>query len=478
MTQKLWGWTIGNMGIFVPLFAAIVSFTLRAYEIGLSSYSIDEMVSLSQALSSNPWSWSWDNVPGLYPLLLKVWLSFCGESEISARILSAIFSAGATAVLSALAMKVGGLRAALLVAFFHIANPLSLQAAREVRGYGLFEFLASVQFSLFFGFLGYGRRRSYSYLVVSALSVATHWLGCLPFLMQMLWLGLVAESRSIRLRGFQLVGIAVVVLVAGVLSHVRWDYLQWQVLKFEVEPLSRWPILVTNELTAGSGFSVVAAVALVMIAILGTRFSKTTNTRIPEILRTLAVAIAGVLISAAAMGWMLERAVLLPRYFVFLIAPVVMLLGLSVNVGLEANFLRRISALFALIIFCVSTAVHWPIKQESKGPPWRDLARMIVSYPESLVMTSKTTALQYPYFLRGGVPVERWDHGPQQYERLEQQIQSYQSVWIVESAWSASQIFPTLMGWLKAHNLSYDVIRSADHANERIVTLKIQGTKK
>lgn len=464
------------MRVLLPFFVLILSFGLRSYEIGVPSYSIDEMVSLSQALSSHPWSWSWDNVPGLYPLLLKAWIYFWGESEMTARLLSAIFSASSTAVLTGIAMKLGGLRAALLVAFFHMANPLSLTSAREVRGYGLFELLVAVQFSLFFGFLGYGRRRSYTYLFLSLLSVLTHWLGVLPFLIQMFWLGMVSESRAIKLRGFQLVGGAVVVLVTGVLLHVRWDYLRWQVLKFEVEPMSRWPMVVSNELIAGSGFSVMAAIVLVLVAVVGKKNTSALGTQ--GILKALALVVAGVLVGATAMGWLLQRAVLIPRYFVFLIAPIALLLALSVNAGLEEKFWKKVCAFIALIVVCASTAIHWPIKHEIKGAPWRDLARMIVSYPDSVVITSKTLAVQYPYFQRGGVSVERWEDGPAQFQQLERQIKNHQSVWVVESAWSASQIFPTVLGWLKSHNLRYDIVRSADHVNERIVTLKIQGLKK
>jgi mannosyltransferase len=349
------------MGILVALFAAVVAFGLRSYEIGLPSYTIDEMVSIAQVLSSDPWSWSWDNIPGLYSLILKAWILIWGESEVTSRMLSAVFSAGSTAVLTGLAFRLGGWRSALLVGFFHIANPLSVNLAREARAYGLFEFLVSVQLALFFGFLGFGKRRSYGYLFVSLLSVGVHWLGILPFLMQMFWLSFSSDSPAAKARGLQLAGVAGIVLAAGILTHIRWDVLQWQLLKFRVEPLSRWPFMVTNDLVAGSGLSVLGAMTIVSLAL--------KENRSPKYLRTLAILLVTIIFFATATGWLAERAILIPRYFVFLIPPTVLLLGLSMNQDLMDKTWRRWVALISMVVICVSVTVHWPVRQKRMGAP-------------------------------------------------------------------------------------------------------------
>ena len=469
--------------IFVGL-AAVLSFLIRSLDIGLSSYSIDEMVSLSQALSPHPWAWSWDNVPGLYIWILKPWVSAFGTSEIATRMLSASFSAMATGVLTAVALRVNeknsGVvvaghpwRAAVLVGFVHIFNPLSFELARETRAYALFELMVSIQLGLFLGFLGYGVRRGWLYLGVSAVTIAVHWLGFLPFLLQQGWVARTSRSDGIRLKALRLVGLGAVLLAIGLSTHVRWDFLRWQLLKFNVEPMSRWPLQVSNELLAGTGISVLAAALFIPLSLWRRPSSEASVEK--KLLNGLGWIVLLTLFGATSAGWLMERAILVPRYYVFLVPVVALLVGLSIQSALERRGGIRWSAVGFLVVLCLSIFLSGPARYEQKSAPWRDLARLVSSYPQSAVVTTKTSAIQYPYFSDQKVPVRRWNGEVFQFEQLERDRAAYATVWVLESAWSGAQIFPALLEWLQQRRVGYDLIKSTDYGTERIVALKIQG---
>lgn len=91
-----------------------------------------------------------DTHPPLYYLLLKIWSSLFGDSEISLRLPSVIFGIGTVAVVFLIGKNLGGKRLALTAGLFTATAPLLIYYSHEVRMYSLSTFLVSLAVLMFF----------------------------------------------------------------------------------------------------------------------------------------------------------------------------------------------------------------------------------------------------------------------------------------------------------------------------------------
>lgn len=123
---------------------ALIALALRLHDIGTKSLWFDETISLLNARQSLPnlvAASQADVHPPLYYALLHVWIGI-RESQGFARLLSALFSTGATVLTYVVGIRVlgswhSGALAALLLAF----SPADVALAQEVRMYPLLELL-------------------------------------------------------------------------------------------------------------------------------------------------------------------------------------------------------------------------------------------------------------------------------------------------------------------------------------------------
>jgi mannosyltransferase len=171
----------------VPVAATcVLGAVVSVVSIGRPSFSLDESVSASLAVSS--WHTFTQTVVhreanmSLYFLLLRVWIHL-GHSEAVVRTLSVAASVGALAVVMVVARRLFDRRTALICGLLFAVDPLVVMFAQEARGYALSLLLVSASSALFVRGVrapsGWGTWAAYA--VVSALAAYTNfWAALVP----------------------------------------------------------------------------------------------------------------------------------------------------------------------------------------------------------------------------------------------------------------------------------------------------------
>ncbi len=171
----------------VPVTAVVVlGAVVSIVSVGRASFSLDESVSTSLAVSS--WHTFTQTVVhreanmSLYFVLLRAWVHL-GPSETVARTLSVAASVGALAVVMVVARRLFDRRTALICGLLLAVDPLVVLFAQEARGYALGLLLVSASSALFArgitGRSGWGTWAAYA--LVSALAAyANFWAALVP----------------------------------------------------------------------------------------------------------------------------------------------------------------------------------------------------------------------------------------------------------------------------------------------------------
>lgn len=121
--------------------------------------------------------------PPLYYLLLKLWMTIFGSSEIAVRSLSFIFYWGTLYTVFLILRDIVKLseKKASLYLLFVIFNPLLIYYAFEARMYTMFAFFAALSFYSFY------MRRIRLYLLVTGIGLLTHYFMVLVLLSQVVF---------------------------------------------------------------------------------------------------------------------------------------------------------------------------------------------------------------------------------------------------------------------------------------------------
>lgn len=425
--------------------AAVValSLTLRIYALGTESYWIDEMVSLHFAKHQDWRSIFWDNCPFLYHLVLKGWVAVVGDSETATRGLSVVFSLLATGAMIAIGRHLDGARGALACGLLHAVSNVSISYAQETRMYAMFEFFAALNL---LGWLrlsaGGGAPAIRLYTLSSVMMALSHYLAAIPLLLQLACLGYRHRARVHREKAAISASVALVMLGVSFHFFFQGKYLNWQVFKFKMQPESRWPLELGWGFANQSWLGVAGLVALLAAAALQKR----------DYRRELAL-FAFVPVAAFTLaGLVISRAMLLPRYFIYVLPPLLALAAQALS-KTEDRRLRGFATV-ALAVFLGGAAVSFNELYAIKKAPWREVAQIVAAYPDSLVLTTKTDAVQTPYFVNAGVRLRRWDW--RNHQELLDEVKRNKHVWIVDNYWSFTNYYSKVLPEISAHVVPHE----------------------
>jgi 4-amino-4-deoxy-L-arabinose transferase-like glycosyltransferase len=162
------------------IFITAVSLTVRWFNIGTNSYWLDEAYSLFIADYSPSAIWQnlWlDPTSPFYYLQLHFWINLFGNSEVSTRMLSAVFGVGANLLVYGFAKPLGKIQAlggAMLIAI----SPLLVWYAQETRAYSMLLFYSvAAWWVLWLALQSRGRRYWAGWLVLAGLMCISHYTG-------------------------------------------------------------------------------------------------------------------------------------------------------------------------------------------------------------------------------------------------------------------------------------------------------------
>ncbi len=126
----------------------LLGFFLRALQLNIKSMWLDETFSVWMASQSVPDMLQWvvkiDQHPPLYYLLLHYWVNAFGDTPYYARLLSALFGAGAIPIIYLIGKRLGSVMVGLAAAVFLAASTLNIYVSQETRMYALLTFNAAV----------------------------------------------------------------------------------------------------------------------------------------------------------------------------------------------------------------------------------------------------------------------------------------------------------------------------------------------
>ena len=436
-----------------------ISLWLRLYKLDFSGFSLDEMISLNIAENFNLLYLFSDNHPPLHTIALKLWTNLFGLSEFMARFPSALFSTGATIVIGFTALKFSNRWVSLLCMLLHAVFPLSIINAQLVRPYALFELASSVQFYFYLIYLQ-DRTRIRSLLFSSLFAVLSSYLAALLFLFEYVFHQ--RKNSNVLL----IIGVNALIVTLLVLSRelIDWRYLDWQLIKFNLESLSFLPL---DLLRAFSYYSPISSIGLVVLCILFVR--SLGAEQMNGFYKTTAIVLSFVL-SLIVFSLVTRRAIFSERYFIFIIPMFIYIAGSLVK---NIYPLHRYLAIFALFFVVGGSTVSIIRKVPQKHPPWKDAAFSISLYGSSIVLTTSSRALQVPYFKNRNIEVEPLFEEDSVAEQLNFLLMDFKNVWIVDTAWNRLLNFSKLNDIVLKANLKIEDHTIYDDASAAVVVLRI-----
>jgi hypothetical protein len=295
----------------------------------------------------------------------------------------------------------------------------------------------------------------------------THYLAVVPISIELGFL--LFSSRKItkyQKWGLALSFAALVIAQGWIYAHFfKWDGLQWQLIKSSAEPSIFWP---KDLLLALGNRSLIASAVIGGIWIMG--LIRLLNA--PEGERgaqlSLVALILGPVIVFSAASLLSARALLLPRYFIFLVPPLCIFLG-TVRVR-HKNLAALLAGLF-LVGSAAGVRDYYFLRKE----PWRDAAAIVQKYPNSIVYTTRTLALRTPYFNRIGVEVRPLRAGSSTgITEIASAVAEGKKVWILENFWGGYSYMPELKQTLNSLNLQISELSLTDENSSPVFVMLVE----
>lgn len=345
--------------------------------LGEKSVWLDE--SVSATLAQLDWPTLADVLVGreanmaLYHLLLKGWTTIFGVSEFAIRSLSVLCAAGAACAVSALSARMFGARTAWISGMLFAANPVVLVFGQTARGYALCLLLVVVAELLFLHALQHGRRRAWlGYAVVAALAIYASLMVVLLPLANVVTAGALPRAVA-RRRDLALSTALVLLLVAPLLvlaQRANADGVGWISNTVGGELVKR----LNGTVPAPVTLSVIGAVVLCAGAATLRRWrpvaTGSPHFAILLLASWLLVPIVGII--GLSIGY---RPLLVPRYLVYCLPPLVMLGGAAI-VRLRPGGLL-VGVVAAALAISLALDVEWyrtPARED-----WRSAVAEVLS---------------------------------------------------------------------------------------------------
>ncbi|MFN7453953.1 MAG: hypothetical protein ACK5RO_04765, partial [Pseudobdellovibrionaceae bacterium] len=413
----------------------------------------------------------WDNHPFLYHLILKVWTYFFGFLEFPTRSLSALLSTGTIPLAGFLGLRLFGFRGLWIFASLQAINPISLQFAQETRMYAQLELISYFSFSLFCRYFLGDRIRIGSYLLSLLLLSWTHYVSLLVSFVQ--GFSLTLHRRSLW-RGWVLsTGIALLSAFASYFYSFSWPHLEWQKLKFALEPDSRWPWDILKALSFHQTM-ILFGLGLGLIYLFRKRNHFPSSALIPHLIAMVLVQMT----ILTVIGFVTERSLFLERYYTYLTPYFVLFLGSLLLLLSQAIKHQLVRISFLIFCLCLLASASVPKVYALAKSPWREVAHFIAQSPHPKVLTTRTLSIRSPYYDLKNVPVEKLNtQSPAAIEQILSALETYDRVWIVEI------YFGSLTYW---DSLKIDIINTGLELEQRsfelpgaetIYTLEIKKAK-
>ncbi len=461
---------MNNSRIFKWLLGAIIflSFALRMYQVGRQSFWLDEMFSINVVMNPSLRSLFWDNHPFLYHLLLKIWTLASGFFEGPTRLLSVIISVMTTTYLGIWGKRTINPRFGLLIAFLHAVCPISILYAQETRMYALLELTSAWQMGSYWNYQE--KSRSKKMLMASSICLAlTHYTAIFIFFLEGLLFFL--KNKKGPDRDFILtLFLGCSFILASYATSFSWQNLEWQKMKYAHEPASRWPW----EAMLSFGFqswSIFAGAILSLVGLTWLSFRKKIETH--RLIEDFGLVCFGVFLIVFIISVATQRALFLPRYFIFLIPFWLVILG-AIFEGYFDNtdWIKKLWPI-PLLIFLYLLYPNVLQTYSVNKAPWRTLLQEVAKTERPVVFTTRTLAIQYPYLKIHDIPAHKLENTEDGYQNMLKELSKFKTLWIVENYFGGLTYLSNLKERMTSEGFKVEEVTRKDLNSEPLFALKI-----
>jgi len=399
----------------IALTIFIFSLILRLHNNGVSSLSLDEMISLHISKNSFLDSFYY-NHPPLYFQLLKCWMNLVPPSEGSFRLLNAIISACSTLALGWLGLKIYNPKASIVMMLLHSVFPVSIVNAQQISNYSLFELISIIQFYYFLTYTKFQQNKT-KLIVTTVMNLMTNYFAALLILLQLAF----TQREKIKIEKLFLYLMLSLIAVSLIVDVIDVQSLAWQKAEFLFNKDGFLPTALLKS------FLYLSPLSGALIIALSFKFFKDHYNQHKASLILGFVAIFLLMLVSLLM----QRFIFAPRYFTFLIPGfIIFIWHIIANLGQREKYGQYYLVLTLSIIIVAAVSEYnkyVPIKISN----WYYASQKIGKFNEGLIVTSLPEYIRYPYFaeIQPGITTFR------KYEDLVSQINMYQgkNIWLMDT---------------------------------------------
>ena len=447
----------------------MLSLALRAYCLVDSGLNLDEMVALNAVKNLGFENLFFDNHPPMYLIFLKISCAIFGYNEFSARLPSVFFSAATTGAIGFMLLRQGIDKMWVFAGMFcHAMFPLSLEYAQQARPYAIFEFFSVIQFTLYLDFI---KKPAESLLrkrliIASFLTTLSSYLAALLFVFE--WAFSFKKNKNI----FAVVAINIFLIGLIVVSKefVDWKYLDWQVTKYNLETLAFLPIDVVKVYSYYSALS-----GLGVLGILFIYLSTLDQEKIKSFFGPMLMAFS-ILFLFIGFSLVSRRAIFSPRYFIFLMPVYFNFLTHScqqIVYFIKESLVKKILFYSCCLLLVLGMGLTLRDFYPQRQAKWREAADTISTYSNSVVLTTSYLALKTPYFDNKGISVLGVEDPAKILSQLEQLLQTYDNVWILDTYWNYIAYMPSQLSAIKTAALKINDFTEFEKGRETVAVVRI-----
>jgi mannosyltransferase len=202
-------WIVTHRTILLLSLITGIGLFLRFYTLGSESIWFDEAASIFSAkqpvIDMLKACVAWQRHPPLHFITLKMWINLFGDSEVSVRMLSAIFGIASIPLIFLVGKKLFNDRVGLLASFLLSISSFAIYYSQETRAYAMLLFLTLLSFVFFIRIMKHqdaGKLYFIAYFITNTLLIYTHYFGLFVIASQLFYFILVKKYNKINTRSF------------------------------------------------------------------------------------------------------------------------------------------------------------------------------------------------------------------------------------------------------------------------------------
>ena len=313
--------------------------------------------------------------------------------------------------------------------------------------YTLFELGLAIQYFCFLDWFSNRDRRNLKWLIGSTVFfLCTHYLAVVVLVAETLF----AWKGHLIRRKWWILGTLIAWSCLVVFVLVDWKYLRWQKQSWlEVSALQEFLHLVSDLFWGRAAFGLVALV----LSVYSVRKNKDNLELCILLLPWFSISIL------LSIGLVMGRNIFFVRYFEFLIVPFIV----SIVLALRSLSKWLVGVGIAIVVICC--AIYLPEVYAIKKAPWKDVAAYIGENPGP-VYTTRTLALETPYFSSRKIPVLR-------YVNVASLPLKKEPVYIVETYFQGITSFPVIQEQLHQSGVQSEMLQFERNGSDIVLVLRI-----